>query len=884
MNIAVQGSQSKLPFRDLTIERSVAVTAVRHLQLLLSVCLITLASLTEVSAQVQQPVGRFVDRLFLDDTGEHKYVVFVPANYRADQPSPAILFLHGAGERGTDNRLQLTTGIAPFVQARAKSFPFIVVFPQCELSDGRILETWAADKPDGKRAIHALDDARKNYNIDPHRVVLTGWSMGGYGAWSLAIAQPTRWSAVVPLSGGGDTSAVTALKNVPVWAFHGTRDTLVKVDDGRQMVTALKEAGGTATFTELPQGGHDICGEVYGNGALVDWMLNPEKTRPELGAVKINPVEVVKIPFVPAVEISQAVGMRIGNEVLDALSYAIPQTVSPSMLTGRLNDMFDRTVASGRDFSIQFSGISYRGQLERVATRGYGKGRILVQLGIRNVALTIAGTSVTGARHSAQAGPITIWIGHRYPVWFNLELTPYIADRRLRLRMEASGFQIPNDNWSVSQPAGVSVRGFGMTEEAVVSGLTSGLYGAKGRIENEVIKIAPRIVEEIEKNLSLDSGLTVTQSGSTVSKLWPLPVYPPRFHIWPEQISADENGISLVAGLTVASLDPFAAAKPLKRADQATVSMAQVPADKSLHVVVAPGVMQPLTEIFADSKQTQLDLLDIPEPLFAKLADRATLQEIIPDLARFGDSLQVRSTFRVTRPINLAETAQAASIEGPKPLEFQLPGAQVIVSIKTSPDESKWRSCALFDLNLSEQLRASLKKPGHDQRVVSMEWLQAANVTGSGKFAEGYEAKDTTISADRYVEAFNTAWSAWFSNMKDASTEVPDLTIGLSKLRMSDMKWGAPLIDVTYKLARIKVSNLSNDPLTYQTKAPTGNWGESLTLKPGDSHEFEIPYPLTYRRNVASGSEVYTLPVGSHSEFRIPVTGGAPRMFAARQP
>ena len=100
-------------------------------------------------------------------------------------------------------------------------------------------------------------------------------------------------------------------------------------------------------------------------------------------------------------------------------------------------------------------------------------------------------------------------------------------------------------------------------------------------------------------------------------------------------------------------------------------------------------------------------------------------------------------------------------------------------------------------------------------------------------------------------------------------------------MRMFDFDWRSPVVDVSYRVARIKLSNLSDHAFTYQTKAPTSAWGTPLTLKPGASHEFEIPYPLTYRRNLPGGSETYTLPVGSHSEFRIPVTGGAPRLFAA---
>ena len=846
----------------------------------------------------QESIGRFYDLAFSNDSGQHKYVVFVPANYRADKLSPAILFLHGAGERGKDNRLQLLKGFAPYIKARAKTFPFLVVLPQCEMAEGRILESWSADQPDGKRTLEALDDARKHYNFDEKRVVLTGWSMGGYGAWSLAMAEPSRWSALVPVSGGGNAEKVGILKEIPVWAFHGAKDALVKPDEDRKMVDALNAAGGTATFTELPDGFHDISAEVYGNDAVVSWMLNPGKSVAQLGTATVKPVVPVNVPFVPVLEISQAVGMRIGNDVLDALSYSIPQSVSPDLLNGRLNDMFDSTVASGRQFSIRFSGISYNGQLERVVARGWTQGRILVQLGIRNVTLTIGGTSVEGARHSAQAGPITIAIGQRYPVWFNLELEPYIADRKLRLRVASSGFRIPNDNWSISNPVGVSVRGFGMTEEAVVSGLRNGLYGAKSRIENEVTSIAPRVAQEIEKSLTLpESGSSATESGSTLAKFWPLPINPPRFKAWPELISADENGISLIAGLTIASINPFDAPKPLpqgsgapssttsvafKQPEESRVSLAQLPADKALHFVIAPKILGSLTELYANSAQTQLDLQDLPEPLFSKLADRTILQEIIPDLKQYGESLQVRSTLRILRPLDVKDADNAVA-KGSKNFEFQLPDAQVTVSIKPGPDQKPWQPCATFDLKVSEQVIAALLKPAHDQRVISLDWLSAADVTGTGKFVDTYKATDTTLQADRYVELFKAGWVAYCAQLKTATTEVPDIKVGEAKMRMFDFDWRSPVIDVSYHIARIKLSNLSDQPFTYQTKAPTSSWGSPLTLKPGASHEFEIPYPLTYRHSLSGGSEIYTLPVGSHSEFRVPVTGGVPRLFAAQR-
>ena len=834
----------------------------------------------------QEVTGRFVDQMFRDDRGEHKYVVFVPAAYRADKPSPAILFLHGAGERGRENRLQLTDGLAPYVNARAKTFPFIVVFPQCESSEARILEAWQSGNPDGQRALLALEDAQKRYKIDPKRIVLSGWSMGGYGAWSLAMANAQRWSAVVPLAGGGDSSKVAALKDVPVWAFHGAVDTLIKAEDGRRMVDALKQAGGTATFTELPNVGHYLCDAVYGNDAVIQWMLDPKKAPAELGtAPLVKPIAPITVPFVPAVEIPQAVGIRLGNDALAALSYAIPDRVPKDLLTGRLNDMFDSTVTQGRSFGIRFSGLSYKGQLDRVIAKGMGKDRILVQLGLRNVVLTIGATSVSGERHSAQAGPINIVIGHRSPVWLNLELSPYIADRQIRLKQIRASFQIPGDNWYVTQPAGVSVQGFGMTESAVVSGLTSGLYGAKGRIENEVLSVVPGIISQVEKNLVLpDTGSPVSQSGQVISKLWPLPIYPPRLRIWPEQIATDENGISLIVGMTVASLDPYGPMQPLKRVAGTGATLARLPTDKALHAMVAPQVLTPLTGMAVEADQLKLDLLDIPEPLFTKMADRDTLLELIPDLKQYGDGLQVRSSLKIVRPLEAGDPAQSPADKESNPFELRVNGLQISVAIKTDPAQPQWKPCAVFELNVAEQVRAKLQKPAHDQRVVSLAWQPATTVTGTARFAEGYTPKDGKLDSDGYVDLFKQAWQAFTKGKSVAAMEIPDLAIGSSKLRLENISWKSPLVEITYNLARIKITNLSEEPFTYETKAPTSPWGEPLILKPGDSHVFDIPYPLTYRRKTATGSEVYTLTVGSHSEFRIPLAGGAPRLFAANRP
>jgi predicted esterase len=814
----------------------------------------------------------WIERTLKDADGVHKYDVFIPQAYSADRSWPAVVFLHGAGERGTDNRKQLSVGLAPHVAARASTLPFIVVFPQSEDTDGRLLEGWAAGTPDGDRVVKILDDVESHYRVDKTRVTLTGWSMGGYGAWSLGAAHADRWNAVVALSSGGDSTKVAPLAKIPVWSIHGEQDRLVPVERSRAMVAALKDAGGNVTSQELPDMGHDILGAVYGRDAFYDWLADPSKTPPVLKPSNTPDKVVPKPEFRPAVNIPQVAAIRLGNDSLKALSYSLAQLVPPNLLTGRLNDMYDSTSAAGRSFSVQFSGLSYTGQLERVYIQGWQPGRLSIQLGVRNVVMTIGATYINGDRHSAQAGPIGIYIGQNGPVWLSLDVTPYVEAGKLRLRLNNASFQIPANNYSVSSPAGISTQGFGMTEERVNDGLMSGLYGARGRIENEVRNLAPNIVAQLEKQLQ------VIDVDQYLSGLWPLPVYQPRVQVFPDQVTVDANGLSLVVGLSAESLDPAHSPATPVQAKPAGASLESVGNGGDLSLAIAPQLLGPLTQLIVDSGLAKLDVLDIPEPSFAKFADPALLRELIPDLKRYGDGLQVRTQFQMLSPLEVGPSADG-------PLQFRLPRGRLIVSIKTDPAEKTWQPCAQVDLEIQEQVSAELQKPAFDLRIVRLDWLPTQRVDGVATFVKGYEPQDAMLKSDELVGLFRESWDALTKDKPIAVSEVPDLSLGFTRLRIQDFGWKPSVLEAVFKPAGVKLTNLSDEPFTYETKGPYSGWGGPYTVKPGESQFFEIPYPLTYRRYAKeTGWEVYTLNCGTHSEFRVPLTGGAPRLFQARRP
>jgi predicted peptidase len=210
----------------------------------------------------------FLNRTYKDADGtEAKYVVFVPHEYKGDKPYPLILFLHGRGETGSDGVKQTMVGLGPAVEKQGQTFGFIAVFPQAQKP------TWSAHSEEGKRALKILDEVMKRYKVDAQGVYLTGLSMGGYGTWSMAIAHPERWAAIVPVCGGGDSAQAAKIKHIPCWCFHGGADKTVPAAGSRKWMDALKAAGGMPKYTEYPDVGHNSWDKAYGTAELYDWLL-----------------------------------------------------------------------------------------------------------------------------------------------------------------------------------------------------------------------------------------------------------------------------------------------------------------------------------------------------------------------------------------------------------------------------------------------------------------------------------------------------------------------------------------------------------------------------------------------------------------------------------
>jgi predicted peptidase len=210
----------------------------------------------------------------------YPYLIQLPDAYHAepDQRWPLILFLHGSGERG-DSLPKINAQGLPKLIAAGKTFPAIVISPQCPEKQG-----WEPPV-----LSQLLDDVSAKYRIDPDRIAVTGISMGGYGAWALALAYPDRFSALVPICGGGNPAHAAKLKRLPIWVFHGGKDNAVPVKLSHDMVDALRKSGGRPHFTLYANAGHDSWTPAYDTAALYPWLLaqkrgEAEKITPDLPA------------------------------------------------------------------------------------------------------------------------------------------------------------------------------------------------------------------------------------------------------------------------------------------------------------------------------------------------------------------------------------------------------------------------------------------------------------------------------------------------------------------------------------------------------------------------------------------------------------------------
>lgn len=209
----------------------------------------------------------------------YEYQIFVPQAPAGPattpaRPWPLLIFLHGAGERGSDVA-KVTVHGPPRIVGSRPDFPFVVASPQCP--DHAFWDPAQLDL--------FLDHLLATYPVDPSRVCLTGLSMGGNGSWAWATRSPHRFAAVAPICGWADPVRVwlasgprrEALSRLPIWAFHGAKDNVVPLEGSQAMVAAFERIGNKPRLTIDPEAGHDSWTAAYANTALYDWFLTQRR-------------------------------------------------------------------------------------------------------------------------------------------------------------------------------------------------------------------------------------------------------------------------------------------------------------------------------------------------------------------------------------------------------------------------------------------------------------------------------------------------------------------------------------------------------------------------------------------------------------------------------
>jgi predicted peptidase len=193
-----------------------------------------------------------------------QYYIRYPAGYQTGEKYPVILFLHGAGTRGSDMKVLKENSFFRLTAALPE-FPFVAVAALRE--EGTWFERF-------ETLMELVRFILGNPFADRNRIYLMGPSMGGYGTWQLAMSMPEYFAAICPICGGGMYWNAERLRDVPVWAFHGAKDVVVRLEESVKMTEAVNACGGNARLTVYPQREHDAWTDTYSNPEVFRWLLS----------------------------------------------------------------------------------------------------------------------------------------------------------------------------------------------------------------------------------------------------------------------------------------------------------------------------------------------------------------------------------------------------------------------------------------------------------------------------------------------------------------------------------------------------------------------------------------------------------------------------------
>lgn len=242
---------------------------------------------TSSDQESTDPVKLFEPRQFASDDGQVlNYRLLKPKDFKSTSIYPLVIFLHGAGERGDDNKAQLVHGMKEFCKPQwREKFPCYVLAPQCPKEQKWADIDWT--KPGVELpskisrsleiTLQVVDQMIENATIDKERIYITGLSMGGYGTWDALVRRPDFFAAALPICGGGDPNTAAQIKHIPIACFHGSNDTAVTPDKSRKMIEALRQSGSKPVYVEYPGVGHDSWTQTYADEDNIQWLFDQRR-------------------------------------------------------------------------------------------------------------------------------------------------------------------------------------------------------------------------------------------------------------------------------------------------------------------------------------------------------------------------------------------------------------------------------------------------------------------------------------------------------------------------------------------------------------------------------------------------------------------------------
>jgi predicted peptidase len=199
---------------------------------------------------------------------KYRYLLYCPKDIKIDSSKiPLVIYLHGASCKGSNiNRIK-KYGL-PYYVSKGNNYNFYIASPQCPANKSWLSDNWFEP---------LYNELISKYPIDKSRVYAVGMSMGGYGAWHLAMDYPEKIAAIAPLCGGCyDSTNICRISNIPVWAIHGVLDKSIPISETEILVSRLLNCNAPVKYTRVEDRGHNIA-NYFGRKEIYDWLLEQSK-------------------------------------------------------------------------------------------------------------------------------------------------------------------------------------------------------------------------------------------------------------------------------------------------------------------------------------------------------------------------------------------------------------------------------------------------------------------------------------------------------------------------------------------------------------------------------------------------------------------------------